>query len=638
MATRLKTVEYWFPELAAVNDNTDTNFTQITAYLPETKASNPFKSVVLDIHIQDAETVSNNVNRRQVSMSVAGSAYTVVNNTNLWTSSGEQKWISFSGNFTALFNTSWSGTSATVDARVLCDSAIATPAQQWRCATAKLTITYEYDDTSTTQVKTVRIPLSTPPIANLGTSKPGTATAVIPALDTFLPEASKSIRQYTIVVQGNDEVSATTDRSMSWEVETGGVYTTGVHEGSMNTSCFFRHSQAQSFLTSVTRNFYLWSSLACFAHVQAWLVVTYEYNESTSTRIMNSLLLPMDFDSPAGGTTSSDYQRASRELWIEEPGTITKVDSALFMFWEQATAVSGCQYRINAGAWSGAITSTAAVVAGSCCAQYRADTYLPTLVRGRNTLQADIYRTDTTDLMFNMSAFWILNYTSDKHASGSGVHNKTIFWNLETTSTGAAAQETIISATSVQIPETNYFITAIGSEYIYNSNTTGAMYGVSVMAERLAAEGGVQWEVLYKDINYGDALTGRRLCYGQCRTVFKRYPQDVDPGRIDIETNRRYKSNFSPALGWRQLNIIITYHSITYTVADSISGFTGTVTIGLHKGDAVSAASNKGELMQTTTRSGDGTFSFTVYDNTENVYVIANDGTHVGRSTDGVAT
>jgi hypothetical protein len=57
----VKTVEYWFPELAAVADKTDVDFTQITLYLPENAKS--FVSVTLECIIQDAEASSTNVNR-----------------------------------------------------------------------------------------------------------------------------------------------------------------------------------------------------------------------------------------------------------------------------------------------------------------------------------------------------------------------------------------------------------------------------------------------------------------------------------------------------------------------------------------------------------------------------------------------
>lgn len=630
MATRLKTVEYWFPELAAVTDNTDTNFTQITVYLPET-GTKTFRSVTLEVIIQDAEATSNNVTRRQISMSVGGSAYTTLNNTNLFTSSGEQKWLEILGNFTALFNASWSGASMVCDARVLCDSAIATPVQAWRCATAKLTITYEYDDTSTTHVKTVRIPLNAP-IANLGITKPGTATASIPNLSTYLPENSVTIRQTTIIVQGNEESSATSDKSMSWEVDTRGTYTTGTHEGALNTACWYRHCQIQSFPTNASYSWYLWGSVAVFAHAQAWMVVTYEFNEAASTTILNSLLLPMSFDSPAGGTTSSDYQRASRDIWIEEPTTITIIESALFLFWDQMAAVTGIQFRVNAGAWSGALTSTAAVLAGSCGAMYRCESYISSLVRGKNTIYADIYRTDTADLMFNMSAFWMLNYTSGRHTSGVGAHNHSIQWNIVDWGTTAVAQEVIVSATNPVIPESEYFINALGTEFVYQSNTTGLIYGIVVQVERLAAEGGIQWENLYADVAQSDGLTGVRQCWSMARDIFRRFPNDSETDRMDLQTARRYKSSFSPSLGWRAINLWFTYHTIQFAVGGTITGSAGgTVNLLL-----VRYSDRK--VLKTGSRTGNGAYSFVWYDNTLDMFVDAYENTtHVGRSENNVA-
>ncbi len=84
------------------------------------------------------------------------------------------------------------------------------------------------------------------------------------------------------------------------------------------------------------------------------------------------------------------------------------------------------------------------------------------------------------------------------------------------------------------------------------------------------------------------------------------------------------------------MDLYLTYHAITFTVADSVAGFTGTVEIGLHR--ANDNPSQPGDLVGETTRSGDGAFSFTWYDNTEALYVAANDGTNAGRSVDDLAT
>jgi hypothetical protein len=76
---------------------------------------------------------------------------------------------------------------------------------------------------------------------------------------------------------------------------------------------------------------------------------------------------------------------------------------------------------------------------------------------------------------------------------------------------------------------------------------------------------------------------------------------------------------------------VITYSTPAYTVADSITGFSGTVNLTLHR-------ASTDEKVGETSRVGDGAFSFPWYDNTEELYVVANDGTNVGRSQDTLAT
>lgn len=651
MATRRKSIEYWFPELAAVTDNTDTEFTAITAYIPETGSS--FVSVYLEVMIQDAEITSNNVNRRQISLKIGSGAYTDVNNTNLLTSSSEQKWLMMSGDFTTLFTNAWTGTttSASLTAKCLFDSAIATPSQNWRCATAKLIITYDYDDAFTTQIKTVRLPLITP-ISALGTTKPA-AIDTIPAFDTWLPETGKTYRQVTIVAQGNDEIAATTDHSMSWCIDNEATYTTGIHEGALNTSCWTRHNQLQTTGslwtgTSSTHSWYIWGSLAVFAHYQAWIVITYEFDTGSST-IMNSLLLPMEFDSPAGTATNADYQRASRTLFIAEPNPITIARSSIQFFWEQATAATGIQYRVNEGAWSGALTSTAATVAGSCGAQYICDSYITTLARGLNTFTVDIYNAESpgatapntpSDFLYNLCSLWMFNYTSGKHTGGCCMHNHTVQHNFQVIDTGVAEQMSITSNKSYTLPETSYFINGIGTEMKHQSNSTGGISGLVIQAERLtgATENGHKWESIYLDQSMTDALTGIRHSYSQCRDLFYRWPNDADTSRIDIATARRYRSAFSPALGWRQLTFLTTYHSITYTVSGTVSG-SGGGTVNLYLRRSETSAYKPGDLLLSTSRSGDGSYSFTWYDDTLDVFVDAyEDSTHLGRSADGKAT
>jgi hypothetical protein len=77
---------------------------------------------------------------------------------------------------------------------------------------------------------------------------------------------------------------------------------------------------------------------------------------------------------------------------------------------------------------------------------------------------------------------------------------------------------------------------------------------------------------------------------------------------------------------------LFTYHAITYSVSGTVSGSAGgTVTLNLCR-------ANTGERVLTTTRTGNGTYTFTWYDDTENVFVEAREsGALIGRSDAGVA-
>lgn len=631
MATSLKTVEYWFPHLAAAADAADQNFTQITVDLPE--SSKTFKNVTFDVTYHDANTtLTGTSTRRQLSISVNGAGYTAVNNTNTYTLSGENFVATCSGDFTSHFTTNYSGTSHTVDARFLYDMSTATPVGA-RNISGRLRITYEYDDTTTTQVKTVWLPLNAP-VGALATSKPGSAVATIPALDTELPEASKTILQTVVVVQGNTHTTAATDNTYSYEIDTNGVFTTGSYEQGGTQAMWFRYNDVASFTTNATHGFRLWSSLASGNHLQAYLVVTYTFNASTSTSSFNSLILPMELDSPMGGTTSSDYQRGTRTFYIEEPTTITTKQIAFFPYWDQITAMAGLNMRVGTGSFV-TYTDTAAIMAGSNGAMVRNDSAF-TFARGENTLQFDVYRTDTTDLGWNISGFWIINYTSGVASGGFGTHSRTVFWSLLPFGTAATSANVTISATAPVIPESNYFLIAAGAGLEWLTNSTGTMTSVTVLVERLSSggEGGVQWETVYRDATHTDPETGVRFAFAQMRTLFKRWPNDPGADRMDFETSRRWRifSGQNISSFW-SLDLIFSYHSITFTVGGTVSGSGGgTVNLALHR-----AAS--GEKVLSTSRSGNGAYSFTWYDSATDTYVVAHeDSTHMGRSDDGVAT
>lgn len=619
MATRLKTVKYAFPALASLTNNTLTTLTQITIYLPET-GTKTFRSVVATLTCNDIVTATGGtVTTKTMNLRLGAAGYTSVANGNTLTNSGENLSLYLAQDYTAHFTTNWTGTSMTCDFQVQINQSTGTTLGMVNvCVT--LDITYEYDDTSTTQVKTVMIPLNML-VGAMDTA--ATTRDTIPALDTYLPESSKTYRDIHVVVQGNEaRNAATTDHTMTLRVGSDSV-TTGNYEGALASDRFFRYVWNCTSTypdTSVTQTWQPTATVARCNHAQAWMVVTYEYDESVSTTIMNSVMLPMEIASPMGGTTSSDYQRATRELFIEEPATVAGQRIAFYPFWTQAAAIGGLNMRIGTGSFV-TYTDTASVLCGTNAAMIRNDSAV-TLARGRNSLNFDVYRTDTADFGWNCSGFWLINYTSGKSSQGSGAHNHTVEWGIAQNGTAAAATSQAIAAMAPTIPEANYFIAAVGTRLAHQSSTVPA--GFIVQVERLSAEGGVQWEIVYQDQVSSDAELGTYFAYAQARSLFQRWPNDVDTDRMNIETSRRWRLFNFAVSGWNSLTMLLTYHTITYTCADSITGFSGTVDLGLHRAS--------GEKVLETTRSGDGAFSFTWYDNTEDLYVVADDGTNVGRS------
>ncbi|MBP5993637.1 MAG: hypothetical protein KA731_01890, partial [Candidatus Moranbacteria bacterium] len=277
----------------------------------------------------------------------------------------------------------------------------------------------------------------------------------------------------------------------------------------------------------------------------------------------------------------------------------------------------------------------ASVLAGSNAAMVRNDAAF-TLARGRNTLNFDVYRSDAADFGWNLSGFWIVNYTSGKATAGVGAHNHTVEWGIQQNGTAAAASSYTVAATAPVIPEADYFISALGNQMIVQPSGTVALSGLAILVERLAAEGGIEWEAAYMDSSQTDAEIGIFFAYSQSRTMFKRWPGDSYAGnRVDLETARRRRVhiNGSTAVtGWISLSIVFTYHTITYTVSGTVSGSSGgSITIGIWRPDT-------GEKLLQTSRTGNGTYSATWYDDTESLFAEAYESaTLVGRSDTGTA-
>lgn len=629
MAVRLKTVQYAFSTLASLANNTLTNLPQLTVTLPET-GTKTIKKAWVEVSMDDIITATGgSTTTKTVNLRLAAVAYSSTTNANVIANSGENVSLFLVRDFTSYFTTNWTGTSMTCDLQLQVNQSTGTTLGQVNVG-ATLYITYEYDDTSTTQLKTVYIPLNAPTGA-LPTVK--TSHDTIPVLDTYLPELSKVYRNIHIVVEANTATSSTTDFTNTYQLSSLGTQVTGIYESSLNTNRFVRYvwNITTYITTNVTHTFNLHSSLANVMNApQAYLIVTYEFNSSTSTSIMNSVMLPTNIINTSGSDATT-FNKFTKDFFVQEDNVVLSKLAAYVYFQGSNTALPGLNAKVGTGSFIAYNISGNFTVAGNRCFMVRNDAPAGlTFARGKNTLELSMYTTNIGQRGGAWGCLWVVNYTSDKHADGVGVHNKTVRYPYFTQENVTGVNERTSIDEAMDIPETEYFINDFGMRL---STMTTYSPGINVKVERLIDEGYNMFEGVYVDSTKMTFEMGYFQYFIEDKILFYRWPGDADPFRVNSEVLRRYFAENPGTIAYFMiLEGIVTYHSIDYVVSGNITNSNGgTVNIYLRR-------TSSGEELKATSRVGNGAYSFIWYDNTEDLYVDAYESTaYKGRSSNGIA-
>jgi hypothetical protein len=450
--------------------------------------------------------------------------------------------------------------------------------------------------------------------------------------------AGVTVRQQFVLVEGSHEAAAgTTDFTMNTRIDTGTTITHGLSERALASDTFGTWVHIESPSTSAAHAWKAWTvGVAACHHCCHTLYVSYQWTLSGTTEFLNSIQLSFEMPSPLGGTTSADASRFELPIRIEEPATITLKQSAARLCYVQgAAAMAGHNFRCGSQAFRN-YTNNASLMAGGQMFQQRIDSGSVqgagvTIGRGKNNLVIDTYRTDATDLGWNLSGVVYLNYKSGVSSQGIGGHNHTTWWKvLDWDAALTALREA--SAFAPNIPETNYWTSGIGFQMIHwDAAATNAL---NWSGEVLSGEGGEDgWRDLYADLFVKDAERACQIIYCRARADMKRWPNDTDPERLGIETSRKYRySNLATCS--KGVAMMLTYHAITFTVSGNVTGSSGgTVDIDCYTEDG-------DEILHigSTSRVGNGSYSLTWYDNVYNCYAEAREsGTLIGRSDNDVA-
>ena len=638
MAIREKTVIFAFPMGAAL-DATVTNLNQITIYIPE--ASPTFTSVFAEVGFQDAITATGGtITEHRVGLRLGAAAYTTFTETDDIGNSGENlAGVVGPVDFTSHFNANWTGTSMTCDGQVYFDQSTGTT-QGMRNITMLLYVTYEYDDTAATQVKTVRIPLESL-TGGLPTTATNFGTNQIPQLTGTggtLPEAGVTIRNYFFLIEGNETNNNTTaDFTISANID-GGTSTNFIaQECALGSDRFCRWIYAPTVPdTATTHNLRLVSTAAnrCVA-LTVTLYITYEFTLSGTSRVLNSIVLPIEIGSPLGLTAAADASRFARDVFLVEPGTLTLRQSAVRVNYN--TPANPTTINVRAGGQSYRTYNTLVnTAAGMFSLQQRIDSGSAqgagiSILRGHNSFVLDAYSTSTAVEVTNINGCIILNYESDLAAGGIGSHaNSTMRvllpWNA------ALSDLNRVNNYAHPITDSNYWNLSVG--FLFTQWVQTASLALTYDVQCLSGESkGAGYLDIYADAYVADNERACSMVWMRGRDVYKRFPQDMDSDRVDVELARDYRLYTTATCG-NGIIACITRHTLTWTAAGTISGHDPALSTNLRL-----VIDSTGEVLQEQTlAAGTTSFSFTVYDDTEDYYVDAyQNNTRLGRSGIGVA-
>lgn len=649
-SNRVKTVEYMLPNILtqvtqSASAGSYTDSIDLTIYVPETTSRTILAARLEVIAYNYLYTNSSNVSGWGVRCSCdGGSNWTTATIASALNESDENYSYLMVADVTAEFTARFSGSSDTVRWGYYIYGTASTTG--WSNASAKLILTYEYDDTAhSTRVKTVRIPIESYN-GRIGTSateiRQGSITNQIPQLtgagSPFLPEASVTLRQVFLELWGNTVPNDTTDSTLTLRLDTSGTtYTYSAIDNTQDSSSTVRYMwdlSAETFTAAKALYAYMTGGTSYIGFLGGWLTVTYEYDNSSSTTILNSLFVGLGSDSN-NVLASGDKSVVSVERSLEEPGTLTMKQSGVWITYQAGNTSDTFTFKAGSQTATGYTPTADGSMCGMSSIVHRIDSggyrgAALSLARGPNTFSAEWY-SGTANRIGNVSCAMILNYTSDKASAGDGVHAHSVHFPIFASNRAFGTTVQAAATVDPKIIESNYWLLGV-MPIIYCTGLGVALDGYVLDAERLSGEGN-GWDNIFGSLYSGVAENGCWMNYSACRINFKRWPNDSDTSRVDIEGSRTWRV-FGQAKQYG-VGMWVTWHSITFTISGTVSGYADADGAGLTvKFYRVS----DGLYLGSATTTAGGAYSFTWYDNTQDIRAICEENsTHVGASVAGTA-
>jgi hypothetical protein len=621
--------------VADLTSNVQTALGSPIVYVPENSPTWPvnFSSVMLFLAAQDTSTVTGgsiSLATGFVGLTGAGTTASVAMATATLANSGEN-WGGVFGpmDFTSHFN-SFFGTVTNKAVNVQATFNISTgTGTTIRGVYGWLELTYNYDDTATgTRINTICYPLESSATTLGLTATPNTySLANLTGSGGFLENHSNPVVRYRwLELRGNtnNNNTATNHNIGVRPGATGASVSLPVRVSALASDTWQMYQVDGSQMPGgATQTLSVWSTLASRWSnlvVNEW--ITYEYDLSGTTRLLNYVEIPMDLESPIPGTTAGVGVRYHKDLLISEPGTITRRAVAVELGYNTNASAT---IAVKGGSQSTykSYAQSSNLACGMFGLQHRLDGAGSSsgngivLQRGNNVLTVDAYR--TTGIVSNVSGVVKVLYSSDVSTQGADCHIKTCSGFVRNMTFTLTTDATLRD--SFFIPEATYWLESGG--YMYNLWMTGvgASYTLLKSQAYLLSSEGVGAGVI--DLFADAALSDGELTYSswsvRARPYLKKYPRDPDGSLLDITQDRpiRTFSSTNTAFGFKWN---LAYRVINFEITGTISGSSGgSITLNCYKLDSL----GEGTIVDSKVVTGNGDYSFTVYDDTIDYYVTA---------------
>lgn len=589
-----------------------------TIYLPMT-TSRSFRNVQIRVTAHDVTAAGNcTLTTPVIEYDLGGIGWTASTLTSPNANSGEnQTWTFATDNIASYFNTNFgSGASQSINVRFKATLTGTTPLLN--NITVEIIGSVDCDDADNTKHNYLEFMCDSPTGA-LTATLTEIGTNQFPQLNQ-LGESSVTIRQAWLEFEGSSGgVGTANDAAFEVQIDANSAFTLGnvkTANASITDFKYIYDVTSLSLSTSAAHAIKLRTTnattAATFPCVKVKVCVFYEFSWSASSSITNMLKVPFYMFDNKGLPSAQGAVAASLDFDIQDPATFTEMQSGVELMWLAKDATT---MAVGVGAQS---ARTYTIVDGVFCGKAQlgqridsggAQGAAATFARGRNRFA--IFATIGSYTSCGQAAGWMtLVYKSGKSSIGSRAHTRCIPTCIFGTSAASGSGPFTGTAALFDFLDTDYAVVSQGFETIENSAAlTNQALGLFAKSGSGELEGAYNYQIGTHTADGDGECMHLPDVYPVNKQRWMRSSLDPDTKRMNPKSSRLLTA--APAIVQGQVMVTswICYHGHKNTFSRN-ANYTAGGTV-----NAYLVNIDTGEIADKTSRSGDGPYSLSCFDN-----------------------